>query len=181
MTAYRELKVIVMYISAMEDKKASTFFGPFLEILGMIDFFVFKMISEIQGNLFSTNSACLAHCVSADFNMGAGIAVEFKKRFGNVDLLLASKTPIGKCAVLKNNNGYIYYLVTKQYYYNKPTYNTLKSALLDMKRHVIENKVSSISMPRIGCGLDRLNWPDVKKLLMDIFSDISVKIDVYYL
>jgi hypothetical protein len=38
--------------------------------------------TEVKGNLFQCDdNVSLAHCVSLDFKMGAGIAVEFKKRF----------------------------------------------------------------------------------------------------
>ena len=43
----------------------------------------------VKGDLFSANEdVSLAHCVSEDFVMSRGIATEFKKRFGNVDVLL---------------------------------------------------------------------------------------------
>ena len=36
---------------------------------------------EIKGNLFDApKDAYLVHCISADFALGAGIAVEFNKR-----------------------------------------------------------------------------------------------------
>ena len=43
----------------------------------------FKMIEEIQGDLFieSDPMSSLAHCVAKDLALGAGIAVQFKKRF----------------------------------------------------------------------------------------------------
>ena len=41
--------------------------------------------SEVKGDLFSCpDSASLVHCVSEDMNMGKGIAVLFKKKFGGV-------------------------------------------------------------------------------------------------
>jgi len=46
----------------------------------------------VKGDLFSANEdVSLAHCVSEDFVMSRGIATEFKKRFGNVDVLLEQK------------------------------------------------------------------------------------------
>jgi hypothetical protein len=43
-----------------------------------------------KGDLFSAPSdASLAHCVSEDFRMGKGIAIEFKKRFEGVNELLS--------------------------------------------------------------------------------------------
>lgn len=41
--------------------------------------------------------------------------------------------------------------------------------------------VGKLAMPKIGCGLDRLNWDDVSYLIQDIFKDIDIEIRVYYL
>lgn len=36
-------------------------------------------------------------------------------------------------------------------------------------------------MPRIGCGLDKLKWTDVSKLLDEIFVNNGIDVTVYYL
>ena len=72
-------------------------------------------ITEIKGNLFieSPKNCILAHCVSQDFHMGAGIVVEFKKRFGRVNELIQQNVKVGECCMLENNNYIIFYLITK--------------------------------------------------------------------
>ena len=40
------------------------------------------IIKEVKKDLFTvSNDYALAHCISADFTLGAGIAKEFDKRF----------------------------------------------------------------------------------------------------
>ena len=52
-------------------------------------------IIYIKADLFtSTNS--LAHCVSQDFHMGAGIARLFKSKFGLVNELIKKKKKLEK-------------------------------------------------------------------------------------
>ena len=48
-----------------------------------------------------------------------------------------------------------------------------------MKIHASTNGVSAIALPELGCGLDRMNWQEVVKLLRDIFAYADVKIVVY--
>jgi hypothetical protein len=36
-------------------------------------------------------------------------------------------------------------------------------------------------MPKIGCGLDGLDWDIVSTLIKGVFSDTDVNIQVYYL
>jgi hypothetical protein len=38
-----------------------------------------------------------------------------------------------------------------------------------------------IAMPRMGCGLDRLEWTRVKEILSKTFADSGVVLDVYAL
>ena len=87
----------------------------------------------------------------------------------------------GGCAILHREQRYIYYLVTKERYWNKPTYATLRASLETMKTHCGENGVEHLSMPRIGCGLDGLQWPKVVEIVKDVFKDLDIKITVYTL
>ncbi len=45
--------------------------------------------------------------------MGAGIAVEFKKRYGSIQVLLQQKKEVGQVAVLQKER-LIFYIVTKE-------------------------------------------------------------------
>uniref|UniRef100_A0A3B3Z374 Macro domain-containing protein n=1 Tax=Poecilia mexicana TaxID=48701 RepID=A0A3B3Z374_9TELE len=65
----------------------------------------------ITGDLFSCpRDESLAHCISEDCRMGAGIAVMFKKKFGRVSELKEQKKLPGQCAVLAHDQRFIYYL-----------------------------------------------------------------------
>lgn len=115
--------------------------------------------------------------------MGAGIAVDFKKRFGRVGELKAQNTQVGNVAVLHiaEENRWIYYLVTKARYNGKPTLESLRASLVACRNHAVENGVKCIAMPRIGCGLDRLDWKQVTRVIEDIFEDTEIVIKVYFL
>lgn len=42
-----------------------------------------------------------------------------------------------------------------------------------------ENDVKEISIPRIGCGLDRMEWSEVSKRINNVFKDTDIQITVY--
>lgn len=111
--------------------------------------------------------------------MGKGIASEFRARFGRVSELREQKLGVGDVGVLEAKDRYIYYLVTKDRCWEKPSYKTLKSALVSMKRHCVSRGVTSLAMPRIGCGLDKLEWRKVSKLIQCVFECMDIKIYVY--
>lgn len=132
----------------------------------------------IQNDLFASK-ASLCHCVSVDLKMGAGIAVEFKKRFGRVKELEQQNPEIGKVLYLKDNGRFIFYLITKEKYYNKPSYESLNQCLINLYQLCKKFNLTHLAMPKIGCGLDKLEWEKVELLIRNIFVDIRV--DIYYL
>lgn len=145
-------------------------------------------ITEVKQDLFTVpKDYILVHCVSADFIMGAGIAKEFTKR--GVRDYLQSKYSIhtrmervGKC-ILSFKTGWRAEanLVTKEKYWYKPTYDTLKKSLLSAKEVCISlddsyNGMVKLAMPKIATGLDRLSWTKVKAIIEEVFADTAVEI-----
>lgn len=133
---------------------------------------------EINGDLFTASQGyCLAHCISGDFALAAGIAVEFDKRFNMRKRLKDDYGNITNPACIKIDN--VYNLVTKEMGYQRPTYDDLYQALWEMRADIELNYVKKIAMPQIGCGLDGLNWNIVKAMIKEVFSDVDVEIVVY--
>merc|ERR1719461_1358027 len=136
----------------------------------------------IKGDLFtSPQSASLCHCVSRCLGMGKGIAVLFKRKFGGVDTLRKQNVQVGGVGVLLRQNRYVYYLITKERYFHKPTYDTLTASLETMRNHAVVNEVKHIAMPKIGCGLDRLQWNRVESIIKRVFKETNIKVSVYEL
>ena len=136
-----------------------------------------------QRDLFTVpNEYYLCHCVSSDFALGAGIAKKFAE--------LGVKDELKEYAALADEpmwhgEGYCIMsiepqphgalnLVTKEKYWHKPTLKTMRQALEcvadDFDFH------GKIAMPKIGCGLDRLNWQDVEKIIWEVFEDTDIEI-----
>ena len=115
--------------------------------------------------------------------MGKGIALEFKRRFGGVSELLAQGVGIGGVATLQLGVGqFAYYLVTKERYFHKPTLSSLAACVRELARLCDEAGVEELNLPRLGCGLDRLAWSDVRDVLQREFAQSGVKqIRVYTL
>ena len=93
--------------------------------------------------------------------------------------LKSQNVPVGGVAVLSRDDRYVYYLITKEHYYDKPTYQTLHQSLQAMRNHALLNDVKSLAMPKIGCGLDGLQWPKVKDLLEEVFQGSGIDITVW--
>jgi O-acetyl-ADP-ribose deacetylase (regulator of RNase III) len=124
----------------------------------------------------------LAHCISADFGMGKGIVVEFNKRF-DMKRILQSKYPDYINEWHHNQwsfdcilEGKVFNLITKERYFLKPTYDSLRGALRIMKSISIQKDITKIAMPIIGCGLDRLQWGKVSEIIKEIFEDTDIEV-----
>ena len=48
-----------------------------------------------------------------------------------------------------------------------------------MEAHATMHGVSTTAIPKIGCGLDQMNWQDVVKLLRNTFAYSEIQIVVY--
>ncbi|XP_066149850.1 biorientation of chromosomes in cell division protein 1-like 1 isoform X2 [Euwallacea fornicatus] len=141
----------------------------------------FKVVNEIVGDLFDQpKDFSLAHCVAEDLRMGSGIAVAFKRDFKSLPELLDQKAKQGGLAILHDDkaNRYVYYLITKRESTAKPTYLSLWKSLWKMRQHFRENDVKKVAVPRLGCGLDRLEWDKVKSMLECLFKDMDIEIRV---
>ena len=134
--------------------------------------------NERKADLFTIDHTYhLAHCISSDFALGAGIALTFQQRMGK---LLEDHKIHGECpdAIL---TGRVFNLVTKENAWGKPTMQSLEGALNMMKDLALEKGIHRIAMPRIGCGLDRLKWEDVSATIRSVFADTDIEILVCYL
>ena len=134
---------------------------------------------EVKGDLFSSSES-LAHCISADFKMSSGIARSFKRKFpAQYPEDLSKQTVPLWVQPLPGDGRFLYHLLTKERYYQKPTYTSLRASLEHMRSHAETNDVLKISMPQIGCGNDKLDWDLVRRLIREVFDGSNVCITIY--
>ena len=142
------------------------------------------MIIERHGDIFDSKDN-LGHCVSQDFAMFKGIAKGFKNRFG----IPTKRVEVGEFAVVQDvahnsavgwqQEREIYFLVTKKRFFHKPKIQNIRNSLLSLRQHMIANGINSVSLPRIGTGLDKQEWSRIKEIIINVFSsapDIIVTI-----
>lgn len=151
-----------------------------------------EYIESYGKDLFSLpNDYMLVHCVSSDFALGAGIAKTFRDKYGVRDELITLTKPfpkdirwrgVGYCIFTEHEQcpWIVANLVTKERYFDKPTYQSLMESLLSMKDGLKQlfPKVKKIGMPLIGCGLDGLEWAKVSMIIKAMFAATDLDIEV---
>ena len=138
------------------------------------------ILNERKGNLFDLNKDIyyFAHCISADYELGAGIAVQFQKRFKLKSTLKNIGSGTYPDLITINN---VFNLVTKGKYWNKPTYKSITQCIKYMRDYCIKYNIHYLAMPKIGCGLDKLQWGKVREIIKEEFKDVDIQIEIRYL
>lgn len=122
----------------------------------------------------------LAHCISGDYALGAGIAKQFVENY-NMRFKLHKNYPIpdgekftnvGQALLVDN----VFNLVTKARVFHKPTYETLYNTLCDMRVQCEDLDITKLAIPLLGCGLDRLDWEQVLDIIEDVFDGMDIEI-----
>ena len=117
----------------------------------------------------------LAHSISGDFSLGAGIAAQINKNYDMVEKLEYFHLHSPNCwrALLIDN---VFNLVVKNEISAKPTYEALETALYDMKRQAEFLRIKKIAIPKLCCGRDGLDWTKVESLIYEVFDDVDISI-----
>lgn len=137
------------------------------------------ILNEKKGNLFELDNDkyFYAHCISLDFNLDKSVALDFQKKFNlKRDL---EKTSSGKYPELITVN-HVFNLVTKKKYWNKPTYESLTTCIRYMRDMCKNCNIKYLAMPKIGCGLDRLQWGRVREIIKEEFKDLDIEIELNF-
>lgn len=140
-------------------------------------------LEYIHDDLLNTTAPVIVHCVSGDLAMGAGVALQLRRKFGRpcVGTTARVGSVIVQCTSDTEETQRIMHLVTKEKYYGKPTLESLRAALDALREQCSLLQVKLLAMPKIGCGLDRLQWDDVQRCITECFLGVDIRVLVYVL
>ena len=159
---------------------------PFLHNLQRTVYMLFTttVYNIIKENSFLKQPKSIIHCISGDAKMSGGFAELFLQRFPCLrNACRRARLSTGQVFPFWDeiNNRFIYNLVSKLRYSEKPELTTLYSSLEAMKSLSSLCGIPTIAIPKIECGLDQIKWQEVVILLRDVFSQSDVRIVVFTL
>ncbi|KAL4136005.1 hypothetical protein QTP88_007579 [Uroleucon formosanum] len=138
-----------------------------------------KVIEE-TGDLFDAPlEYSLAHCVSQDLKMNQGMALMFRRKFGNVEMLKCQHPQVHEVVYIRQEDRYILYMVTKTKYWQKTSLEDLFLTIQNLRAICIELNIKKLAIPRIGSGSDQLDWPTIRIMVRFIFKETGIEIRVY--
>ena len=107
--------------------------------------------------------------------MSAVIARNIKRKFPNN----FPESTNSLLFVQQIESRYNYHLVAKKRFFHKPTYDSLRQSLEAITNHAYKHKVTQISMPKAGCGLDRLDRHKFERLIKEICAQPKLTVTLY--
>src|SRR5690625_5223008 len=129
-----------------------------------------KMIIYKQGDLFTDDAEAFVNAVNVVGVMGAGIALQFKKRFPEMfkdyeEACEKGELTLGKMHVYEQKEGtprFIINFPTLYHWKDQSKLSDIEAGLKDLVKVVREKNIQSIAIPPLGCGAGGLAWKDVK-------------------
>lgn len=119
----------------------------------------------------------LAHCITGDFSLGAGVAKKIDFIFNMKEKLhrfftSGAKYHLGDALLVDN----VFNLVIRRNPTKKAKYKRLRAALEDMKDQMEDNMITKIAIPKLDCDHERMDWGRVKEIVEEVFANTDVEI-----
>ncbi|HAC65685.1 MAG TPA: DUF4433 domain-containing protein [Cyanothece sp. UBA12306] len=160
-------------------------------------------ISLIEGDMFFSNMQTLTISVNIQGIMGKGLASRAKYQFPDVyvvyqDACKARKiTPVQPYLYkretsldqeladlslpLNSPNSVKWFLLfaTKRKWRENSRLEDIKEGLDWVRNNAVTNRIQSLAMPALGCGLGKLDWSDVGPLMCSYLHGIGIDVAIY--
>lgn len=145
-------------------------------------------ITYIDGDIFSSSATCIINPVNTIGVMGAGLALEFKKRYPHMFQVYTKHCKSGALQVGRimfyravGDDRIICLFPTKDDWRQPSKLDYIDRGLKAFCRHYQEWEIQSVAFPKLGCGLGGLDWehhvqPMMERHLGELPIDISIYI-----
>lgn len=145
------------------------------------------MIKYTVGNILNDQADILVNTVNTEGVMGKGIALAFKKAFpGNFKdyerEVKEGRAQVGRVMVFATGLTHPKYIInfpTKKHWRHPSKMAYVEDGLKDLveRLHAITD-ARSIALPPLGCGNGKLDWADVKPLMLRYLEPLSATWDI---
>ena len=143
------------------------------------------MITYTTDNLFQSPAQVWVNAVNTVGVMGKGIALEFKKRYPEMakeyqTLCKAGQFDIGQLWLYKAPQKWILNFPTKRDWRDPSRLEYVETGLIKFAAIYEQEGITSISFPRLGCGLGGLSWEnEVRPLMERYLSPLPIDVVIH--
>ncbi len=142
-------------------------------------------IKYIKGNIFDSSMMTIVNTVNCVGFMGAGIALEYMRRYPEMfneykEKCLQGSLKIGEIHLWKKDTPWILNFPTKIHYQDDSKIDYIKKGLEKFLTVYKEEGITSIAFPQLGSSLGGLSWDDsVQPLMSEYLSGLDIEIEIY--
>lgn len=139
----------------------------------------------VKGDIFATEGLrAFGHGCNCAGAMGAGIAIEFRRRWPRMYEEYAARCAdgrfgLGDVFVWTEGDATVYNLGTQEHWRKKAQLPALAKALRRMVEMASLAGIERVGLPRIGAGLGGLDWMRVKRVLGEVGAETKVTLTVF--
>lgn len=147
------------------------------------------MIEVTCGNLLRADAEALVNTVNCVGVMGKGIALQFKQAWPEMfkayqRACRAGEVHLGRMHIWETGQmlgpRFIINFPTKQHWRNRSRLEDVAAGLEDLIHQVERHKIRSIAVPPLGSGNGKLDWHQVRPLIVDAFDALpQVRVLLY--
>ena len=149
------------------------------------------MIIESEENIIDSKSSTIVNTVNCVGVMGGGVALAIKEAFpwclapykdacekeilrpGGIFVITIHVEPVMKYPTIIN-------LATKDHWRGKSKIEWVDKGLEKLSEYITKNKITSLSIPRPGCGHGGLKWDDVELLVKKHLGNLECDITIHH-
>lgn len=142
------------------------------------------MVIDMHGDIFQSTCQVLGNPVNCIGPMGAGLAKSFRERFKGLEdswkehCSSGSAFP-GEAYLWPGESRWVANITTKDHWKNPSHLEWISSALESLQGEMDWNKLTSVALPALGCGLGGLLFPDVRDLVHAQFEGSDLRVELY--
>lgn len=138
------------------------------------------MLQYKKGDVTDANEQVIAHGVNCMGHFGSGVAGAIKRKHPYVrnQYLSLSEHILGTCQFVKyDNRVWVNAHTQEDKGYDGKAYadlTAIANCLIEINEYMQLYKLTTIAMPKIGCGLGGLEWDEVNILVDELLKDYEV-------
>jgi O-acetyl-ADP-ribose deacetylase (regulator of RNase III) len=138
-----------------------------------------------KGDIFAAEGVtAYAHGCNCAGAMGAGIAIEFKRRWPAMFEEYAARCADGRFGLgdvfaWSDGSATIYNLGIQLHWRKKAQLPALTKSLRQMVTLATNAGIERVGLPRIGSGLGGLDWMRVKRVMSEVGAETKVTLTVF--
>lgn len=111
----------------------------------------------------------ICYGIPADLSLGSDTARKLDSYYHIVDKAFykSNERCAGEAIWIRN----LFLLMISNKKYEPITMTNLKHCIEDLAQYCVNEELSYLAMPFIGCGKGRLNWEEVREMILEVFTE----------